>query len=206
MNITLVNRIEDYEVVQREDGMVNATEFLNRYNETARVRKRMDVFFRASDTKAFIEELNTDPNIEKTAELEKEKQDGYKPMSRTWWFSPSLFVYFAMWLDVKVRHTFSNELVKVIGERSVWDMYARIVDKLGISGDEGKRENLIKAVDFVVFGKHEPKIWLKAPYDKRCELRRLLCEYEDKCVDGLSYEEFINELRNIYLNKRKSDI
>lgn len=206
MIIELVKKIEDYEVIQRKDGMVNATEFLKRYNETAKVKKRMDVFFRAAETKAFIDELKTDTNIEMVSELVKEKQEGYKPMRRTWWFCPSLFVDFAMWLDVRIKHTFSNELVKVIGEPSFWNIYARIMENLNIGGDADKCKKLVSAVNYVVFDKDEPDVWLKATYEQRCELRKILGDCEKESKDSMDYDTCINIMRKIYQNKHKNVI
>ena len=108
MDITSVKRIEDYNVIQREDGRINAREFLNRYNATAKVKKRLDVFLRAAETKEIIRLIKD----EVPCKLEKEKQDGYRPMKRTWWFSPTIFVYFAMWLDARITLTFASEIAK----------------------------------------------------------------------------------------------
>lgn len=203
MNTTLVERIRDYNVAQRKDGMVDASEFLKRHNSTASVKKRFDVFLRAAETKAFIDGLKA-MGVDNVVELEKEKQGGHRPMKHTWWLNPALFVYFAMWLDTSDTIVFAVEIAKSF--ESVWDIYSRVADNFGISDDESRCEKIVAAMDYVVFGRHEPNMWVNASESQRSELRSLLLACESDSANGMGFDAYIDNMRTIYISKHKNDI
>lgn len=203
MNMTLIKKIGDYEVIQRTDGMINASEFLKCYNETAKVKKRMDVFFRMSETKAFVEELKTE-GVDNPTELVKEKQEGCRPMKRTWWFCPMLFMDFAMWLDVRMSVMFIKHFKDKSFDKTPEGVYMNTVKAFGIGDDSDKCERIIKGLDFIVFGKYEPDMWLNATDEQRNELYNTQAAYMfDIYTGSMNFDDYIKELQVVYKQKIK---
>lgn len=189
-NTTTTTKFCDYDVIRRADGMINASEFLKRYNDVAKVKKRMDVFYRSCQIKRFI-------NAGNLCELEKEKQEGCRPMKRTWWFNPLFFAEFAMWLDAGVRLNVLKYLVAK-HENDAFDVYTRVVDELGIQDDKTKCEQFMKALDFVVFGKQEYDAWFFSSEEQRSELLKVLNECESDIRNGSDFNSCIEKLRDMY--------
>lgn len=198
--MTTQTRIGDCVAVRRKDGKLNATDFLAQYNATAKVKKRIDVFLRSAETKEILELLKD----ESPCEMQREKQEGCRPMKRVWWFSPTLFAKFVMWLDARLAIILVKWFVDNTFDNTPEGVYMKCVETLKIGADAEKCERIIKGLDFIVFGKHEPNMWIAATDEQRMELYDIQTKYMfDIGVGLMGFDDYIKELQKLYLNKQK---
>ena len=95
-NKVMIRKIGTYDVLQRTmDGMFNATDLLKQWNKSAGMNKEVTKFFELEQTKAFVEVLQNEENLntQDSAYLRTRGKQGGT------WMHPVLFVKFAMWIN-----------------------------------------------------------------------------------------------------------
>ena len=188
--------LHGYEIEQRSDGMFNATDFLKQWNErTTGVKLRIDVFLRAADTKVFMEELKKDGV--KLVDVVTNKQPVGRS-TKTYWFDKYLFTSFIMWVDPKISIMFIRHYKERTVDCSPEGVFERTVVMLGVNKDNDKCEQIIKGLDYIVFGKHEPNMWLHAAEDQRKQLCDILSVNMYDVGLGVDYDGYLELLRNEY--------
>ncbi len=63
-NVVMIRKMQDFEVLQRtKDRMFNATQLLKQWNDKTGMQKEVSKFFELENTKAFIEVLQNEENL-----------------------------------------------------------------------------------------------------------------------------------------------
>lgn len=204
--------MQDFDVKQRtSDGMFNSTDLMNQWNNKHNMQKNINHFFELSGTNEFIEvlemeELNNIRNNERPESQAfikskcKTNKDGSKLPGEVW-MHPILFIKFAMWLNPRFEYFVIkfvyDELIKF--RHSAGDNYRSLTcsaQRLE-SVDFAK---IAKALNYIVFGKHDENLRQLATKEQLKELSDLQSKLAFSIDMGYirTADALINEMRRIY--------
>jgi hypothetical protein len=197
----MTRKMGQFDVFQRtQDGFFNATELLNQWDKFSGQQKQMIHYTDIEPTKEFMKALLKEENLKERSDvlIQKRGKNGGT------WMHPLLFIDFAMWLNssfkVKVLRFVYDELIKY--RHGAGDMY------VGLSKAITKFKNVdyqhvAKALNYIVFGKHEAGIRNTATVEELKELEVLEKNLSFSLDMGLikSFESLIEQMRVIYNKK-----
>lgn len=219
-NNVILRPMGKFKVAQRtKDGMFNATELLKQWNLTANQSKSVNHYLENSKTKEFIDAVISDDDQIRNSEKPinqilikvkgKTKSDGSREVGSVW-MHPLLFLDFAMWINpsfkVKVLKFIADQMLKYRNDAG--DAYRKMANSVqkivSSSFMPVAMSNLSKAINYVVFGSHEPMMRNKVGEEsKQQELFSLEVKLSDLIEDGFikSYDELMNYLRRKWSEK-----
>ena len=192
-------KLKDFDVYQRtKDGFFNATSLLKQWNKLNGAKKELKEFFENKGTDEFLEVFKN----------EEVANGGNSPYLATrgkqggTWMHPILFIKFAMWLNPRfeyfvIRFVY-DELIKY--RHDAGDNY-RTITRAAQQFDNVDFGKLAKALNYVVFNRHEPGILRQnASQDQLKQLTELQRQLAFAIDMGYikSFDELINELRRIW--------
>lgn len=196
-NQNMVRKMGEFEVIQRtKDGMFNATNLLNQWNESINSKdgnfhlKEMGDFTRIKSTQEYI------GVIEEEVDLVITQSRGRYGGT---WMHPYLFIDFAMWLNPK----FKLQVIKFVHDQlidfrhSSGDWYKELCSRLARFGSIDYGE-LGRMLNYVVFNTHEKNLRNKATPDQENDLQMLerdMCRFIDLGFIK-SYDQFKDILRD----------
>ena len=191
----------NFEVKQRtSDEMFNATDLAQQWNQVkTKGRKDITNFLKLDSTKEFLDALAEEENVEPTYLVSTKRG-----RNAGTWLHKLAFLKFAMWLDpkfeVKVLKFVYDELIKNRHDAGEdYKALSKAVSKLE-GHDYGK---VAKALNFIVFGKHEDDLRQNATQDELKELtllqKQLAFNIEMGQVDD--FESLMGLLRVIWNKK-----
>lgn len=206
-NQILTRKMGDFKVNQRtSDGMFNATELLKQWNEKSGQQKKLDHFFENNATEEFINAIVSEENYNtrNSVYLKTRGKNGGT------WMHPVLFIDFAMWINpkfkVKVLKFVYDELIK--NRHNAGDNYrvlsqsvSKIVDKAFLPV---AIQNVAKAINYVVFNKHEAGIRnTEANEQALKDLSALEVKLSELIEEGFisTYDDLLKYLRKQWNNK-----
>lgn len=176
-NQVLVRQMGNYAVKQRtSDSMFNATELLKQWNEANGMKKEIGDYFDNKASKEFIQVIIERENLNKgnSPYLKiRGRQNGGT------WMHPLLFIDFAMWINPEFKYDVLkfvyDELIKYRNDagdayRDMSKAVSKIVDK---SITAVAIPEIARAVNYVIFNKHETQIRNTADEAKMKELFEL---------------------------------
>lgn len=203
-NVVMTRKMQNFEIKQRTcDGMFNATEFLNQWNGLASNPKRdLSKFWEQENVKAFIEILMKEENLNTPSEgyyKQRGKNGGT-------WMHPILFLKFAMWINPKFEYFVikfvHDQLIEL--RHNAGDNYRSLASAAQNlpSVDFAK---IAKALNYVVFGKHEENLRQSASKEQLKELTDLQIKLAFAIDMGYikSFDELMYELRRLFAKKNR---
>lgn len=215
-NQILTRKMGDFNVNQRtSDEMFNATELLKQWNESinavGRKGKRIDDFLKIDSTQDFLSALKEEIlNTEDSRHLDLYKSS--KGKNGGTWMHPILFIKFAMWInprfEVKVIKFVYDELIK--NRHDAGDNYKLLT--IAVSKIVTKPflpmaiQNIAKAINYVVFNKHESGIRnTQASEESLKQLSNLELKLSELINDGFikDYDQTMNFLRKQWNNNHQ---
>jgi hypothetical protein len=215
-NQILTRKMGDFNVNQRtSDEMFNATELLKQWNESinavGRKGKRIDDFLKIDSTQDFLSALKEEIlNTEDSRHLDLYKSS--KGKNGGTWMHPILFIKFAMWInprfEVKVIKFVYDELIK--NRHDAGDNYKLLT--IAVSKIVTKPflpmaiQNIAKAINYVVFNKHESGIRnTQASEESLKQLSSLELKLSELINDGFikDYDQTMNFLRKQWNNNHQ---
>ena len=189
--------------------MFNATALLKQWNESSGQQKQIIHFSENSNTKEFIEALILEESLsERNSVMIKSKAN--KGVNAGTWMHPVLFIKFAMWInprfEVKVIKFVYDELIKNRHEagdnyRVLSQSVSKIVDKAFLPV---AIQNVAKAINYVVFNKHEAGIRnTEASEEALRNLSNLEIKLSELIDDGFitTYGQLLSYLRQQWNKK-----
>lgn len=194
------NRIYElggYKIEQRADGMFNATSLVERWNESNRVKKRLDMFMRTSEATDAVVECRV--SGEEPADRVREPFVKGRP-KETIWYNAKLLVPLARWLDnalgTKAVYVAAAILITSVIGGSVDERTDRLKEIVsGYNGDYGRVE---KGINCIVDKESKNDIDRILNTDR--VLTRLIGEVEIGVIKD--YDGLIKRLGDMY-NKKK---
>lgn len=153
-NVVMNRKMGEFNIRQRtKDGMFNATELLNQWNNINNTGKKLDHFFENKSTKEFINTIIEDENLH-TCNSVYVKSRASRGDNAGTWMHPFLYIDFCMWLNPKFKLTVIkfvyDELIKY--RHTAGDNYRA----LSSSGSKIKGYDftkVAKAIQWIVFNK-----------------------------------------------------
>jgi hypothetical protein len=132
-NVVMLRKMGQFDVKQRtKDGFFNATELLSQWNEKPNNPKRdLSKFWEQDGVKSFIEVMMEEENLDTPLEVYV-KSKASRGVNAGTWMHPTLFVKFAMWLNVR----FEYHVIKFVADQLIQyrkdsgDSYRRMCDSL----------------------------------------------------------------------------
>lgn len=215
-DITMTRKMGNFEVKQRtKDAMFNATALLEQWNiNNPNSKKRMNNFWfhNKNSIHEFLSEMDSDlndsdPSYFKLVDFEKLKSK-YTDTRRGkinggTWMNPYLFVKFAMWISPK----FEYQVVKFVYDQLIQyrhkagDNYKKLNSAIRIfRPDVDQRKELARALNYIVFGKHEHGLRDTATEDQLKRIHELEDKYSMLIEEGYisTYDQLIGKLRKEY--------
>lgn len=201
-NMVMVRKMNNFSVLQRtKDGMFNATNLLNQWNNTKGNPKRdLKDFWDLKGVNEFIEVLMVEENLH-GVNLPYVKSKASRGANAGTWMHPILFIKFAMWLNPRFEYFVIkfvyDELIKF--RHSAGDNYRSLTcsaQRLE-SVDFAK---IAKALNYIVFGKHDENLRQLATKEQLKELSDLQSKLAFSIDMGYirTADALINEMRRIY--------
>lgn len=143
-----IYELGNYKIEFRADGFFNATSFLEQWNATSKVKKRLDMFMRTSEALDAIVECK----ISKEEPVEKVREPFVKGRPKeTVWYNTKLLVPLAKWFDnslgTKATYVTAAILATIVMNDSIaerTDKLKEFVSKFG--GDYGRVEKGINCI------------------------------------------------------------
>lgn len=207
-NQEMVRRIDNFSVIQRtSDGYFDANALLTQWNSVeGNIRRRMDKFLEADNTKEFIKALAKDESQRSKMTI-GENQLVIKTKGRNMkegktpdkvWMNPLLFIKFAMWInptfEVKVLRFVYDEMIRYRNDAG--DAYKELssaVMKIVPRDFMPKAMQKIgEALNWVIFNNHERDLRNKHGEEQK---QRELYQLEKKVADLIN-EGFISTFDN----------
>jgi hypothetical protein len=212
-NQVLTRKMGSFNVLQRtSDGMFNATDLLRQWNDLSGQKKVIGHYFENDSTKEFLNALGDEPEFLNIGnpmfKIKRGKQGGTM-------MHPYVFLDYAMWLNpsfkVKVIKFVYDELIKYRNEagdayREMSSAISKIVSSRNLPIEIPR---VSKAMNHIVFGKHETEIRNKQAdepsmrelYDLEKDIINMINRGYIKTIDQL-----MSHLRIIWLEKRMPKI
>ncbi len=206
-NVVMIRKMGNFDVLQRtEDGFFNATKLVNQWNSIPTNPKRnLGKFWEQDNVKDFIGVLMAEENLHTPLEVYVKSKASRGNNAGTW-VHPILFLKIGMWINPKfeyhvIRFVY-DQLIKY--RHDAGDMYV----VLGSAVSKFKETNyaqIAKALNWIVFDKHEKGMRQMASQDKLRELSEVEKELAFAIDMGYikSYNQLIREMRKIYTMKNR---
>jgi len=207
-NQIMTRPMGSFHVEQRtKDGMFNATDLLNQWNESSGQQKQMSHYFENTSTEEFVNALMSEENFKERNSVYLKSRGKYNGGT---WMHPIMFIDFAMWLNpafkVKVIKFVYDEMIRYRNEAG--DAYRELssaVNSIVSSAFMAQAMRKIgEALNWVVFGQHEKMLRNKNGSEESMrELFELERRVAENIKDGLirTYDDVIRFLRKRYNNK-----
>jgi hypothetical protein len=211
-NVVMLRKMGQFDVKQRtKDGYFNATDLLRQWcvnNE----RKDIDQFLRLEQTKIFMEVLELEENLDSynsrkntlSSTYEIVKGNKKKGISNEYWMHPILFIKFAMWINPR----FEYFVIKFVYDQLIEYRHSAGDNYKGLTASAQKFIDvdyirLAKALNYVIFGKHENGIRQTASQIQLKELSEIQHKLSFAIDMGFikSFDQLISTLAEIYRNK-----
>jgi KilA-N domain len=208
-NQILTRKMGDFKVNQHtSDGMFNATELLKQWNEKSGQQKQMIHFTENVSTKEFIETIENDI-ISKERNSVLMQSRGKNGGS---WMHPYLFIDFAMWINPKFKlqviKFVYDELIK--NRHDAGDNYRLLAESVSKIVTKPflpmAIQNIAKAINYVVFNKHESGIRnTQASEESLKQLSNLELKLSELINDGFikDYDQTMSFLRRQWNNNHQ---
>lgn len=203
--VILHRGLQDFEVMQRsKTGMFNATNLLKQWNSKGRNsdnKKKVAHFFENQKTQEFIETIMEKENLNTPKTVYLKSRGKYNGGT---WMHPLLFIDFAMWLNPKFKY----EVLRWVSDNlltfrnDAGDTYKQLTKHVASIGllDFPK---LAKAINYVVYGKHQRDIRNISTESDLKEMNKIQSHIIFSIQSGLitNEHELIESLRRIYRKK-----
>ncbi len=210
-SVEMIRKMGRFDVIQRtSDGMFNSSELLKQFNKTNKTDKKLINFIQLEQTKAFIDELQSDlqtqseisydGSIEVVTEIKgRNTKSGRTP--DVVWMNPYLFIKFSMWLSPR----FELQVIKFVADQLIQfrhdagDNYNGLASAVQRFRDINYPQ-LAKGLNWIVFNIHETGIRNKATQEQLKELVEVQKKLAFACDMGYikTFDELINEMRRLY--------
>lgn len=202
-NVVMLRNMGNFSVSQRtKDGMFNATLLLEQWNKSNNSKKELKDYFLNKSTKDFIEELKTDDEFLIMGNSPYLKTRGRYGGT---WMHPYLFIDFSMWLNPKFKVAVIkfvyDELIK--HRHTAGDNY-KMLSESGIKLKGYNFQEVAKALNWIVFGKHNKNLRQIANPDQLKELSQLQTKLSFAIDMGYinSYKKLLEEMRKMWNEKQ----
>lgn len=208
----LTRKMGEFDVLQRiSDSKFNATALLDQWNKSIPKdsKKRIDKFLGLSQVKEFMSELEQQIKVDKNTPFDyqlvittrKKLKNHNGSVKNIHWMHPYLFIKLAMWLNPRFEVT----VIKFV--------YDQLVDHRHDAGDNYKefsaalskfnpttkdRSSVAKALNYVVFNKHDKELRNTANNKQMEDLKDL-----EKRYAYLINEEYIKSPKELISKLRK---
>lgn len=164
-----------FDVFQRtSDHMFNGTLLLKQWNNQSRTERKMDNYFNIQGTGEFVETIMAKENLH-TPKLVYVKSRASRGGNAGTWMHPLLFIDFAMWINPAFKYDVLkfvyDQLIQYRNEAgdTYKDMCAAIASVSGREEVSSNIQKIAKAINVVVFGKHQrearnkmaEEVWMK---------------------------------------------
>jgi len=212
-NVDMIRKMGDFEIIQRsKDSMFNAGLLLKQWNKQAKTRRRIDEFLNSPNTKKFKDEILKNESKEvKNRHIEnqvvmikkgRKTKNGQTPNEV--WMHPYLFIDFAMYLNPKFKY----DVIKFVHDQLIEFRHNAGDNYIGLMSavQRFNRINypkLAKALNYIIFGRHEKGIRQNASISQLKELTELQIKLAFVIDMGYikSFDELINEMRRLYKSR-----
>lgn len=206
----------DFEVKQRiNDSMFNATALVDQWNRlNPDKKKRVQSFWddNKNSIHEFMLEMDSDLNNRNSGDFQiidfqllKSKYTDTKrgKYNGGTWMNPYLFIKFAMWISPK----FEYHVVKFVYDQLIQcrhkagDNYKKLNSAIRVfRPDVDQRKEVARAINYIVFKKHERGLRDTATEDQLQRIHELESSYSDFIERGYirSYKQLMTELRKEY--------
>lgn len=178
----MLRKMGQFEVKQRtKDGYFNASDLLLQWSN-ANERKDIDQFFRLEQTRLFMEVLHNEENLHTynprkntvSSSYDISKGNKKKGIKTQYWMHPILFIKFAMWINPR----FEYFVIKFVYDQLIEYRHNAGDNYKGLTAAAQKLQGvdysrLAKALNYVIFGKHENGIRQLANQSQLKELTEL---------------------------------
>lgn len=192
-----IYELGNYKIEFRADGFFNATSFLEQWNATSKVKKRLDMFMRTSEALDAIVECK----ISKEEPVDKVREPFVKGRPKeTVWYNTKLLVPLAKWFDnslgTKATYVMASILITVVMNNNIEEYTNKLKEFVtGFNGDYGRVE---KGINCIV--DKETTNYLEAVLKTNETISRIVGEIEIGMIKD--YECLIKRLGDMY-NKKK---
>ena len=196
----MVRRMGEFEVYQRtKDGMFSATKLLNHWNKVNGSKKVIGHFFELKSTKDLLGEMESDIGITTSPYT---KQRGGKTQGT--WMHPLLFIDFAMWINPK----FKLQVLKFVQDQLITyrhgagDNYRELCSAAQRL-DGCNYESMARALNYVVFNKHDKELRQSATEEQLGELQNIQKHLAFSVNTGLikSFDHLLEHLRLMWYTR-----
>lgn len=193
----MIRRIGQFEVYQRtKDGYFSATKLASHWNKANNERKETSAFLSKDSTKEFIKALEID--IQGISYVKSRASRGDNSGT---WMHPLLFIDFAMWINPK----FKLEVLKFVSDQLIefrhgaGDNYRELSSAVQ-RFDGINYPNMARALNYIVFGKHDKELRQTATEQQLQQLQDLQKNLAFSVNTGLirSFDELIEHMRKIW--------
>lgn len=173
-NVIMLRKMGQFEVKQRtKDGYFNGTELLKQWNKSLGKKKGIKDFFENQATNDFIEVLINEENLHRGNSPYVKSRASRGDNAGTW-MHPILFIKFAMWINPR----FEYFVIKFVYDQLIEYRHNAGDNYKGLTAAAQKLQGvdysrLAKALNYVVFGKHENGIRQLASQSQLKELTEL---------------------------------
>ena len=194
--------MNNFSILQRtKDGMFNATNLLNQWNNVKGNPKRdLSKFWEQDGVKDFIEVMINEENLHTPVEAYVKSKASRGENAGTW-MHPILFIKFAMWLNPRFEYFVIkfvyDELIKY--RHSAGDNYRSLTSSAQkLEGVDFAK--IAKALNYIVFCKHDENLRQLATKEQLKELSDLQSKLAFSIDMGYirTADALINEMRRIY--------
>jgi hypothetical protein len=222
--MSLMNMMKTNAVMKREfggdfirqntkDRMLNANDMLNIWNrDNPTNQKRIQHYFDNKSTHEFMEAILVELNLNNRNSGELKKSNLYSTKKGKYggtWMNEYLFIDFAMWLNpqfrAKVVIWVSDQLI--VNRVQAAGMYKELSSAMNNNFKDPDYGTVAKAMNLIVFGKHESGIRNTGTESQLVELRDIEIKMEFAISSGFikSQEELLSQLRTIWHKKNPSN-
>lgn len=190
-----IYELGNYKIEFRADGFFNATSFLEQWNATSKVKKRLDMFMRTSEALDAIVECK----ISKEEPVDKVREPFVKGRPKeTVWYNTKLLVPLAKWFDNSLGTKAVLAVGVILATNIINDYIAERTNKLKelvskFGGDYGRVE---KGINCIV--DKESNNPCRRLLNVENLISRLVGEIEIGMIKD--YDGLINRLGNMYKN------
>ncbi len=201
-NQVMIRKMGDLNIHQRtKDGYFNATSLLRQWNKASGAKKEVKEFFKLGQTKAFIQVLAAEEGLHRENSTYVKSRASRGANAGTW-MHPILFIKFAMWINPRFEY-FVIKFVydQLIEYRHLAGDNYRTITKSVQAFEKVDYTKLAKALNYIVFGRHEGGILRQiATQDQLKELSELQKQLAFAIDMGYikTFDTLINEMRRIY--------
>jgi hypothetical protein len=201
-NKVMVRKMQNFSVLQRtKDSMFNANNLLNQWNNQKGNPKRdLKDFWDLKGVNDFIDVLVLEENLH-GVNLPYVKSKASRGENAGTWMHPILFIKFAMWLNPRFEYFVIkfvyDELIK--HRHSAGDNYKSLASSAqSLEGCDFVK--IAKALNYIVFGRHDENLRQLATKDQLKELSNLQSKLAFAIDMGYirTFDALINEMRRIW--------